>query len=111
MTEQVQHLLAHFFQLEVQVHQHLSRDTLLLTQQAEQEVFGSHVIVIQVASFLDGILNHLFRSRSLGQFPHRDHFRAGLNDLLNLVTDLTQVDIQIPEDIRGNAAAFLDQAK
>ena len=111
MTEQVQHLLAHFFQLEIQVHQHLGGHTLLLTQQAEQEVFGPNVVVIQVASFLDGILDHLLGSRSLGQFAHRNHFRAGLNDLLDLVANLPQVDVQISQDVRGDAAPFLDQAE
>ena len=74
-------------------------------------MFGPHVIVIQVAGFLDGILDHLLGSRSLGQFAHRDHFGAGLNDLLDLVANLPQVDVQIPEDVRGNAAPLLDQAE
>ena len=74
-------------------------------------MFGSHVIVVQVAGFLDGILDHLLGSRSLGQLAHRNHFRAGLNDLLDLIANLTQVDLEIPEDVRGNAAPFLDQAE
>ncbi len=111
MTEQVQHLLAHFFQLQVEVHQHLGGHSLLLAQQAEQEVFGPHVIVIQVAGFLDGILDDLLGSRGLGQFAHRDHFRAGLNDLLDLVADLPQVDVEVAQDVRGDAAALLDQAE
>ncbi len=111
MTEQVQHLLAHFFQLEIQVHQHLGGHPLLLAQQAEQEVFGSHVIVIQVAGFLDRILDDLLGSRSLGQLAHRNHFGAGLNDLLDLVANLPQVNIQISQDVGGDAAPLLDQAE
>ena len=53
VTEQVEHLLAHFFQLQVQVHQDLGGHALLLAQQAEQEVFGADVVVIEVARFLD----------------------------------------------------------
>ncbi len=111
MTEQVQHLLAHFVQLQIKVQEHLGGHPLLLAQEPEQEVFGAHVIVIQVAGFLDGILDHLLRSRSLGQLAHRNHFRAGLNDLLDLIANLTQVDFQIPEDVRGDAAPLLDQAE
>ena len=111
MTEQVQHLLAHFIQLEIQVQQHLGGHPLLLAQQPEQEVFSPHVIVIQVAGFLDRILDNLLGSRRLRQLAHRHHFRAGLDDLLNLVANLPKVDLQIPQDVRGNAATFLDQAE
>ena len=109
MTEQVQHLLAHFFQLQIQVHQHLGGHTLLLAQQPQQQVFGPHVVVVQVARFLDGILDDLLGSRSLGQLPHRHHLGAGLHDLLDLVADLPQVHIHVPQDGRGHAAALLDQ--
>ena len=111
VTEQVEHLLAHFFQLQIQVHQHLGGHALLLAQQPEQEVFGPHVIVVQVARFLDGILDDLLGPRGLGQLPHRDHVGAGLDDLLDLVADLPQVDVQVLQDVRGDAAALLDQAE
>ncbi len=74
-------------------------------------MFGSHVIVIQVAGFLDRVLDHLLGSRSLGQLAHRHHLGAGLNDLLDLIANLTQVDIQVPQNVRGDAAPFLDQAE
>ena len=76
VTEQVEHLLAHFFQLQVQVHQDLGGHALLLAQQAEQEVFGPHVVVVQVAGFLDRILDDLLGPRGLGQLAHRDHVGA-----------------------------------
>ena len=111
MTEQVEHLLAHFFELQVEVHQDLGGHPFLLAQEAKQEVFGPHVVVVQIAGFLDGILDDLLGSRGLGQFAHRDHFRAGLNNLLDLVADLSKVDVQVPQDVGGDATSFLDQAE
>ena len=111
MTEQVQHLLAHFVQLQIQVQEYLGGHPLLLAQQPEKKMFGPHVVVIQVAGFLDRILDRLLGSRSLRQLAHRDHFRAGLNDLLDLVANLSQVDLKILKDVRGNTAPLLDQAE
>ncbi len=88
MTEQVEHLLAHFFELQIEVHQHLGGHALLLSQESEQEVFGPHIVVVEVAGFLDGVLDHLLRPRSLGKLPHRDHVGTRLDDLLDLDTNL-----------------------
>ena len=85
VTEQVEHLLAHFFQLQVQVHQHLGGHPFLLAQQPEQEVFGPHVVMVEVAGFLDRVLDDLLGPRGLGQLPHGDHVGPGLDDLLDLV--------------------------
>ena len=74
-------------------------------------MFGPHVIVVQIAGFLDRILDRLLGSRSLGQLAHRDHFRAGLNDLLDLIANLPQIDFKILKDVRGNTAPLLDQAE
>ena len=106
VTEQVEHLLAHFLELQAQVHQDLGGHALLLAQQAEQQVFGPHVVVVEVAGFLDGVLDDLLGPRGLGQLAHRDHFRAGLDDLLDLDADLSQVDVQVLQDVRGDAAAL-----
>ncbi len=35
----------------------------------------------------------------------------GLDDLLDLVADLPQVDVQVLQDVGGDAAALLDQAE
>src|SRR4051812_15402054 len=67
--------------------------------------------MVQVASFLDRILDDLFGPRGLGQLPHGDHIGPGLDDLLDLVADLAQVDIQVLQDVGGDAAALLDQAE
>ena len=59
VTQQVENFLADIFQLQPKVHQHLSRNTFLLTQQTQQNVFGADVAVIQIASLFHRVLDHL----------------------------------------------------
>jgi len=110
-AEQVQHLLAHFLELQAQVQQHLRRHAVLLAQQAEQQVLGADVVVVQVAGFLDRVLDDLLRPRGLGQLAHGDHLGAALDELLDLQTHLAQVDAEVLQHVGAHAAAFLHQAE
>ena len=107
----MRHLLAHFFQLQAQVHQDLGGDPFLLAQEPEQEVFGADVVVIEVPGLLDRVFDDLLGPGGLGQLAHGDHVGPGLDDLLDLAPDLAQIDVEILEDVGGHAAAFLDQAE
>jgi predicted secreted protein len=49
-AEQVEDLLADLVELEAEVHQHLRRDAVVLTQQAEQQVLGADVVVVEAAA-------------------------------------------------------------
>ena len=48
MPEQVEDFLANFLELESQVHEHLGGDALLLTQQTQQDVLGTDVVVAEL---------------------------------------------------------------
>src|SRR5262249_37012191 len=98
-------------QLEAEVHQDLRRHAFLFAQQAQQEVFGADVVVVEVASLLDGVLDDFLGARRLGQLAHRHHVRPGLDDLLDLEADLAEVDVQASQDVGGDARAFLDQSE
>ncbi len=111
VPQQVQDFLAHVFQLEAQVHENLGRHAFLLAEQAEQQVFGADVVVIEVAGLFDGVFDDFLGPGRLGQLAHRHHVRAGLDDLLDLQADLAQVDVEVFEDVGGDARAFLDQAQ
>ena len=111
VAKQVEYLFADVLELEAEVHEYLGRDALLLPQQAQQDVLGTDVVVIEVAGLLHRILNDFFGPRSLGQFAHRDHVRAALDELFDLHADLAEVDVEVLEDVRGNAAALLDEAE
>ena len=111
VPQQVQDFLAHVFQLEAEVHEDLGGHAFLLAQQAQQQVFGADVVVVEVACLLDGVLDDLLGPRRLGQLAHGDHVGPGLDDLLDLQADLAQVDVEVLQDVGGDAGAFLDQAE
>ena len=50
VTQQVQNFFPHLFQLESQVHQHLGSNTLLFTQQPQENVFRPNVVMVQIPS-------------------------------------------------------------
>jgi hypothetical protein len=108
-AEQVEDLLADLFELEAQVHQHLGGDAVLLAQQAEQQVLGADVVVVEVAGLFDRVLDDLLGPRRLGQLAHRDHLGAALDELLDLEADLAQVHAEVLEHVGADARAFLDE--
>ena len=111
MAEQVEHFLADFFQLEAQVHQHLGGDAFLLAQQAEQDVLGADVVVVQVAGLFHRVFDDLLGPRRLRQLAHRDHVGPALDELLDLEADLAQIDVEVLEHVGGHAAALFDEAQ
>ena len=111
VTQQVQHFLAHFFELQAQVHQHLRGDAFLLAQQAQQDVLGADVVVVQVAGLFHRVLDDLLGPRRLRQLAHRDHLGAALHQLLDFQADLPQIDVEVLQHVGRDARAFLDQAQ
>jgi hypothetical protein len=49
MPQEVADLFPHAFQLDAEVHEHLGRHAFLFPEKAMQEVFRTHIIVIEVA--------------------------------------------------------------
>ena len=111
MTQQIQHLLADILELQSQVHQHLSRHTLLLAQQPQQQMLGANVVVVQILGLFQSVLDDLLGPRRLRQLAHRDHVRPRLHDLLDLQTNLPQIRIQILQDVGRNSRTLLDQTQ
>ena len=109
MPQQVEYLLADVLQLQTQVHQHLGRHSLLLTQQPQQQVLGADVVVVEILGFFESVLDDLLGPRRLGQLAHRDHVGSRLHDLLDLETDLAEVHVEVLQDVGRDAGAFLDQ--
>jgi hypothetical protein len=46
-----------------------------------------------------------------GKLAHRHHLGAALDELLDLETDLAQVDVEVLQHIRADSRAFLDEAE
>ena len=74
--------------LSAEVHQHLGGDAFLLAQQAQEQVLGADVVVVEAAGLLDGVLDDLLGARGVGELAHGDHVGAALDDLLDLEADL-----------------------
>ena len=110
-SQKIENLFPNFFQLQTQIHQYLGRHAIVLAQQAEQKMFRSYVIVIQVPGFLDGVFDDFLGPGRLGQLAHRDHVRAALDQFFDFQADLAQVDVQVLQNVGADAAAFLDQTQ
>src|SRR5262249_31631354 len=93
-AEELEHLFTDVLDLDLQVAQDLRGDALALADEAEEEVVGPDVGVAEVARLLEGELEDLLRPRREGELPHRDHRRAGRDELLDLLADLLQVDVE-----------------
>ncbi len=108
-AEKVEHFFADFLELEPEVHEDLSGDAVVLAEEPEEEVLGADVVVVEVPGFLDGVLDDLFGAGGLGQLAHGDHFRAWLDELLDLEADLAEVDVEVLEDVGADARALFDE--
>src|SRR5690606_2363388 len=95
MAQQVEHLFADFLKLQAEVHQLLGGHALLLPEQAEQDVLGADVVVVEIPRLFHRVLDDLLGARRLRKLAHRDHVRSALDELLDLQSNLPQVDVEI----------------
>jgi len=93
VAEQVEPFFAHVLQLQAEVHQHLRGDAFLLAEQTKKNVFGAHIVVVQIAGFFHRIFDDLLRPGRLRQLAHGDHVGSALDKLLNLQPNLAQIDV------------------
>jgi len=82
-------------------------------QQAEQQVLGADVVVVEVARLLNRVFDDLLGPRGLGQLPHRDHLGAGsgLDDLLDFQADFAEVDVEVLQHVGRDPRPFLHQSE
>ena len=83
----------------------------MLAQQAEQEMLGADIVMVEIARLFDRVLDHLLGARSLWKLAHRDHFRATLDELLHLEADLAEVDVEVFQHIGADTRPFLNEAE
>ena len=110
-AEQAENLLTDLLELEAEIHEHLCRHAVVFAQQAEQEVLGADVVVVEVARFLDRVLDHLLGTRCLRKLAHGHHVGTALDELLHLEADLAKIDVEVLENVGADTGAFLDQAE
>ena len=78
-------------------------------KQAEQDVLGADVVVVQIAGFFHRVFDDLLGPRRLRQLAHRDHVGPALDELFDFEADFPQVDIEVLEHVGRHAAPFLDE--
>ena len=111
VPKEVQDFLPNLFQLESQVHQHLGGNPVLFSKQAKQDMFGTNVVMVQIPSFLHRVLDDFLGAWGLRQFPHGDHFRATLDEFLDLQSNLAKIHIQVFQYVGRNTTSFLDETQ
>ncbi len=108
--QQLDDLLTHPVEIRTQLHQHLRRDTLTLTDQAEQNVLGADVVVAELQRLAQAQFQHL-----LGPRGERDVTGRGLlalpDDLLNLAAHALQRNTKGFQRLGRYALALVDQPK
>ena len=103
-------LRAHLLQIDAQALQHAGGDALAFAHQAQQQMLGADVMMIQAARFIDGQLDHLFGARRQADFAQHDAV-APPNNKFNGAANLVQFNAQITQYFGGNALALTHQTE
>src|SRR5574341_1088124 len=89
----------------------LGPDALFFSNEAEQEVLGPNVAVVQLARFAHGQLEHLLGARRIGQVGGVPGSRASLLDRsLDVLEYALRVDAKVDQDGDRDAASLADEA-
>ena len=108
--QQLDDLLADPVEVGAELLQHLGRDALALTDQAEQDVLGPDVGVAELQRLAQRQLEHL-----LGARGERDVAAGGLlalaDDLLDLGAHGLEGDVEALQSLGRDALALVDQAE
>ena len=110
LGEDVDDLVADLLQVDAEALQHARGDALALADQAEQQVLGADVVVVQPARLVDGQLDDLLGARRQADLAD-DRAIATADDELDGRADLGQLDVHVLEDARGDAFALADEAE
>ena len=108
--QQVDHLLADPVQVRAQPDQDLGGHAVALADQAEQDVLGADVVVVQLERLAQRQLQHLLGPRRERNVPRR-RLLALADDFLDLTTDHVQADAQRLQRFGRGALALVDEAE
>ena len=100
------------FEVDARVGQHLCGDPLLFAKEAQQQMFGADVAVIEIAGFRHRELKHLFGARSIRQIRSGRLCRFPLLDgVLDLLGNVVEIHVEVLQHRRRNALTLADQAE
>ena len=101
---------AHALQVDAQALQDAGGNAFALADEAQQQVLGADVVMVQPARFVDGKLDDLLRPRREAYLAHRRTLAAA-DDELDCRAHLVQLDAQVGEHLGGYAVPFTHQAQ
>ena len=100
--------MADLVQVDAERLQHARGDALALADQAEQQVLGADVVVVEPARLVDGQLDHALGARRQPDVAD-DRAIATADDELDRGAHLGQLDVQVLEHPRRDALALADE--
>ena len=109
--EFLQDLLAGLLDIHIQVLEHARGHAVALAQQAQQDVLGADVGVIEGLGLLLSQRQDLLHPRRVGDVAHHLLIGPGAHLLLHFQADGLQVEAELLQDIDGHALAQLDEAE
>src|SRR5215813_5332358 len=108
--QQLDHLLADTVQVRAHAHQHLRGHAITLTEQSQQDVLGTDIVVAQRQRLAPPQLHHLLGPRRERDTPGRSQL-ALADDLLNLLAYRLQADPQRLQRPGRHSLALMNEAK
>ncbi len=109
-AEQRRRLDANFRRIDAEVGKHASGDAFALANQAEEQVLGPDVVVIELARLFEGELDHALRARREDHLL-LDGLAAASDDGLDFLTDFGEIDAERFQDLSREALALGNDAK
>ena len=95
--------------IDVEVLQHARGDAFAFAEQAEQDVLGADVGMVERLGFLAREREDFFHARRVGNVADHLGFRAGADLFLDLHPDGLEIEPHLLQNVDGDALAELDQ--
>ena len=110
-VEFLEDFIARALDVDLEVLQHARGHAFAFAQQAEQDVLGADVGMVERLRFLAREREHLLHARRVGNVP--DHLGLGPDAdlLLDFHADGLEIEAHLLEHVDGDALAQLDQAE
>ena len=110
LADDLHHLGAHLLEVDAQALQHAGGDALAFADQAEQQVLGADVVVVQAPRLVDRQLD-TFLARGVRPISPMTMRLAAADDELDRGAHLGQLDAHVAEHPGGDALALAHQAE
>jgi len=104
----LQDFLAGQLDIHVQVFEHARRDPIAFAEQAQQNMLGAHVSMVQGLGLLLGEREHLLHAGGVGDAPHHLLIGARANLLFHFQAHRVQIEPQFLQHVDGHPLAQLD---